>query len=182
MAEAFNKYFYSTLTHAPEEPLDAFTPPDSRMPVLDSLVLCGDDVYKVLLNLDPSKAPGPDGLPTMVLRTCARELTPSLCALFNLSLAEGKLPTEWKDALVVPVHKKGKKEDVTNYRPIPLLCVVYKVLKGLVHDNAHARRLSLQNKFVGSTLNSKSPLPVQSLKILRFIRTSVALAGLVILR
>ena len=55
------------------------------------------------------------------------------------------------------------------------------VLKGLVHDNAHARRLSLQNKFVGSTLNSKSPLPVQSLKILRFIRTSVALAGLVIL-
>ena len=55
-------------------------------------------------------------------------------------------------------------------------------LKGLVHDNAHARRLSVQNKFVGSTLNSKSPLPVQSLKILRFIGTSVALAGLVILR
>ena len=57
-----------------------------------------------------------------------------------------------------------------------------RVLKGLVHDNAHGRRLSLQNKFVGSTLNSKSPLPVQSLKILGFIRTSVSLAGLVILR
>ena len=57
-----------------------------------------------------------------------------------------------------------------------------KILKGLVHDNAHARRLSLQNKFVGLTLNSKSPLAVQSLTILRFIRTSVALAGLVILR
>ena len=55
-------------------------------------------------------------------------------------------------------------------------------LKGLVLDDAHARRLSLQNKFVESTLNSKSPLPVQSLKILRFTRTSVALAGLVILR
>ena len=55
-------------------------------------------------------------------------------------------------------------------------------LKGLVNDNAHARRLALQNKFVGSALNLKSPLPVQSLKILRFIRTSVALAGLVILR
>ena len=55
-------------------------------------------------------------------------------------------------------------------------------LKGLVHDNAHAHRLSLQNKFVGSTLNSKLPLPVQSLKILRFIPTSIALAGLVILR
>ena len=129
MAEAFNKYFYSTFTHAPEVPLDAFTPSDDRMPVLDSLVLCEDKVHKVLLNLDPSKAPGPDGLPTIVLKTCARKLTPSLCPLFNLSLAEGKLPTEEKDALVVPVHQKGKKEDVTNYRPIPLLCVVSKVLE-----------------------------------------------------
>ena len=59
---------------------------------------------------------------------------------------------------------------------------VNKSLKGRDHGYAHARRLSLQNKFVGSTLNSKSPLPVQSLKILRFIRTSVALAGLVILQ
>ena len=85
-------------------------------------------VYKELLNLTPSKAPGPGGLPTIVLTTSARELSPSLCALFNLSLAEGQLPTEWKDALVVPVHKNGKKEDVTNYRPISLLCVVSKVL------------------------------------------------------
>ena len=98
---------------APEVALDAFTPPEEGMPVLDSLVLCQEKVYKVLLNWDWSKAQGPDGLPTIVLKTCARELTPSLCALFNLSLAEGKLPTEWKDALVVPVHKKGKKEDVT---------------------------------------------------------------------
>ena len=64
-----------------------------------------------------------------MIKSCARELTPSLCALFNLSLAEGKLPTEWKDSLVVLVHKKGKKEDVTNYRSISLLCVVSKVLE-----------------------------------------------------
>ena len=83
----------------------------------------------MLLNLNPSKARGPGGLPTIVLKSCVRELTPSLCALFNLSLAEGKLPTEWKDSLVVLVHKKGKKEDVTNYRPISLLCVVSKVLE-----------------------------------------------------
>ena len=124
MEEAFNKYFYSTFMHASEVPLDAFTPPDGRMPILDSLVLCEDEVYKVLLNLDPSKAPDHDVFPTIVLKTCARELTPSLCALFNLSLAEGKLPPEWKDALVFRVHKKGKKEDVTNYRPISLLCIV----------------------------------------------------------
>ena len=42
MAEAFNKDFSSTSTHAPEIPLDAFTPLDEGMPVLDSLVLCED--------------------------------------------------------------------------------------------------------------------------------------------
>ena len=114
IAEAFNKYLSSTFTHAPEIPIDAFTPLDEGMPVLDSLVLCEDEVYKVLLNLNPSKAPGPGGLPTIAPKSCARELTPSLCVLFNLSLAERKLPTEWEDALVVLVLKKGKKEDVTN--------------------------------------------------------------------
>ena len=34
-----------------------------------------------------------------------------------------------EDALVVLVHKKGTKEDVTNHRPISLLCVVSKVLE-----------------------------------------------------
>ena len=57
---------------APEVPLDAFTPPDEGMPVLDSLMLCEDEVYKVLLNWDRSKAQGPDGLPTIALKTCAR--------------------------------------------------------------------------------------------------------------
>ena len=55
MAEDFNNYFYSTFPHASEVPFDEFTPPDGRIPVLDSLVLCEDEVYKVLLNLDPSK-------------------------------------------------------------------------------------------------------------------------------
>ena len=116
---------YSTFMHTYEVPLNAFTSPEGRMPFLESLVPCEDEVYKVLLNLDPSKFPGPHGLPTIVLKTCARELTPSPCVLFNLSLAEGKLPTEWKDALVDPLHTKGKKGGCYyNYRPI-FYCALY---------------------------------------------------------
>ena len=110
---------------APDVPLDAFTPPDEGMPVLVNLVLCEDKVYKVLLNLAPSKAPGPDGLPTIVLKTSARELSSSLCALFNLSLAEGQLPTEWKDALVVPVHKNQAKRRTLLTTDPSLSCALY---------------------------------------------------------
>lgn len=69
MAEALNKYFYSTFTHTPEVTLDAFTPPDERMPAIHNLVLYEDEVYRALLNLDLSKAPGPDVLPTIVLKS-----------------------------------------------------------------------------------------------------------------
>ena len=56
------------------------------------------------------------------------------------------------------------------------------ILKGLDHRYAHARRHALQNKFVGSTMNSKTPVLLQSFKIRRFVFTSVALAGPVILQ
>lgn len=43
------------------------------------------------------------------------------------------VPTEWKYALAVPVHKKRKKEEVTNYRSSSPLCVISKVLERCVY-------------------------------------------------
>ena len=43
---------------------------------------------------------------------------PSLCKIFNKSLQLGSLPSDWKLANVAPVHKKGAKDHVENYRPI----------------------------------------------------------------
>ena len=39
------------------------------------------------------------------------------------SWRNGKFPTEWKKASVVPAHKKGDKQSLKNYRPIFLLPV-----------------------------------------------------------
>ena len=124
MAEAFNKYFYSTFTYAPEIPLDALTPPDGRMPVLDSLVLCQDEVYKVLLNLDPSKAPGPDGLPTIVLKTCARDLTSCLAPSLIYLLRRVNYPPNGKTPLSSPFIRKEKRRTLLTTDP-SLYCALY---------------------------------------------------------
>ena len=124
MAEAFNNYFYSTFTHAPEVPLDAFTPPDDRMPVLDSLVLCEDEVYKVLLNLEPSKAPGPDGLPTIVLKTCARDLTPSLAPSLIYLLRRVNCQPNGQTLLSSPFIRKEKRRTLLTTDPC-LYCALY---------------------------------------------------------
>ena len=54
-------------------------------------------------------------------------LAPSL-TLFEISFASGHIPIQWKQGNVVPVHKTGVKSQVSNYRPISLLCIVSKVM------------------------------------------------------
>ena len=44
------------------------------------------------------------------------------------------MPVEWKKANVVPVHKKGSKSDVENYRPISLTCLVMKIFERIVKE------------------------------------------------
>jgi len=43
-----------------------------------------------------------------------------------------KLPEEWKESIIVPIHKKGNKTDCSNYRGISLLTTTYKILSNIL--------------------------------------------------
>ena len=127
-ADMFNKYFHSVFT-SPNTGNNLPDIPVFKHPNLGNFVFTNDEILEVLSNLDCSKAYGPDGISPVVLRRCAHELAPQLTALFNQSLRLGWVPTQWKDANVCPVLKKGRKEFVENYRPISLLSIVSKVME-----------------------------------------------------
>ena len=55
--------------------------------------------------------------------------------LFNISLREDNIPSEWKLAYIVPLHKKNDKTYVENYCPISLLGIVSKVMERCVLNN-----------------------------------------------
>ena len=93
-----------------------------------------ESVKKKLLNLNPSKAQGPDGIPPKILKELSEELSWPLCTLFNLSLETGVVPDDWKTAEVVALFKKGTKSDPGNYRPVSLTCITSKVLESLIRD------------------------------------------------
>ena len=97
------------------------------------------EVEAVLKSLDPNKATGPDEIPARILKETATTIAPSLCKLFNRSLGEGYIPSEWKLANVVPVYKKDEKDHVENYRPISLLCIISKVLERCVLNRINDR-------------------------------------------
>jgi sorting nexin-29 len=45
---------------------------------------------------------------------------------------EKELPHQWKESIVVPIHKKGDKTDCSNYRGISLLSTSYKILSNIL--------------------------------------------------
>lgn len=55
--------------------------------------------------------------------------------LLNLSLTSGKVPTEWKTAIVVPIPKIKHSHNVSDLRPISLLPLPGKILERSVHAN-----------------------------------------------
>lgn len=54
--------------------------------------------------------------------------------LFNAIIKTSSYPDVFKFAKVIPVHKKGELENLSNYRPIALLSVISKVLEILLKD------------------------------------------------
>ena len=63
-------------------------------------------VAQLLRQISPYKACGPDGLSARILHECADELAVPLDIICRLSVRSGVFPSAWKQANVVPVHKK----------------------------------------------------------------------------
>ena len=99
---------------------------------LDNVSVTSKLIKKVIMNIDLSKASGPDCIPVVVLKNCEPELSYILAELFNKCLKESCFPDCWKVSLVVPVSKNvGERSTAKNYRRDSLLSVVSKVFKKL---------------------------------------------------
>ena len=90
-------------------------------------------VNKVIMNLDLSKASGPDSVPVVVLKSCEPELSYILSELFTKCLKGSCFTDCWKVSLVVPVFKNiGETSTAKNYYLVILFSVVSKVFENFV--------------------------------------------------
>ena len=106
--------------------------------VIDEIVISCDDIYTLLLNLDPNTGMGADGIHSRLLKEIASEITVPLTIMYNNSLRTGSLPTEWLSSVVVPIYKKSFRYDPLNYRPISLTSVPCKVLEKAIVKHIYA--------------------------------------------
>ena len=67
-------------------------------------------VAKLIQDLKPGKAPGPDGIRKEDLMIDITQAAWCLTMIFNKSLEQGKLPLERKSANITPIHKSRANE------------------------------------------------------------------------
>ena len=78
--------------------------------VISSIDFGLDDIAKIIHNLDPSEAHGHDIINIRrILKICDSSANKPLQLIFQSCIKNGKFPSEWKKADVVPVRKKSDK-------------------------------------------------------------------------
>ena len=108
---------------------------ESKIPTMADIEISPNGVHKLLTHQNVNKAPGPDKLPTKILKLAATEISPALTKLFQISLNTGEVPRDWKEANIVPLFKKGDTHKAANYRPVSLTSITCKILEHIIHSN-----------------------------------------------
>ena len=66
-----------------------------------------------------------------MIKICDASICKPSELIIRSCLENGKFPTEWEKANVVPVHKKGK-QNLENYLPISLLHVTWEIFERIL--------------------------------------------------
>ncbi|KAK4810061.1 hypothetical protein QYF61_007225 [Mycteria americana] len=110
-------------------PLSRKTRTESR---INPPIIQEEAVNDLLCHLDTHKFMGPDGIHLRVLRELAEELAKPLSLIYQQSWLTGEVPDNWRLANVMPIYKKGQKEDLGNYRPVSLTSVPGKLMEQFI--------------------------------------------------
>ena len=81
-------------------------------------------IAKKIKKMKDNRSPEVDGIPPKLLKEIVEQIIIPLAKCFNLSLEEGIVPSEWKEANITPQFKKGSRNKPENYRPVSLTSVV----------------------------------------------------------
>lgn len=86
------------------------------------------------LNSCKKSAPGPDRVMYEMLKHLPPDTQKTLLSLYNAVWSSGKIPSTWKEAIIVPILKQGKDPSmVSSYRPIALTSCLCKVFEKMVN-------------------------------------------------
>jgi exonuclease III len=102
--------------------------------ILDKLEPASEDEVRKLITSSPTKSCNLDPIPTDLLKTCLEVLLPVVTKIVNLSLSTSIMPTNLKEAIILPLLKKANldAELFKNFRPVSNLAFISKIIEKVV--------------------------------------------------
>jgi hypothetical protein len=79
---------------------------NSDTPKLEDITFNEDDIINAINEIPLHSAPGPDKIPSILLKECKYQLATPLHILWRLSLDTGHIPKLPKEQTIIPIHKK----------------------------------------------------------------------------
>jgi hypothetical protein len=129
-ANALNSFFHKVFSKDDGSSLHIQT---KQVQGMDDFVIDSSDVLKSIVNLKDKITRTPEGVPPYVIKRITPAILHFLTFFFNESLKTGFIPSQWKQAIVVPVFKKGNKNQPNNYRPISLTSSFSRIMESILH-------------------------------------------------
>ena len=107
-----------------------------EIPTADPLVpeTSAFEVELAIDKLKSHKSPGTDEIAAELIKAGGGTICLEIHKLITSIWKKEKLPEEWKESIIVPIHKNGDKTDCNNYRGISLLPTTYKILSNILHS------------------------------------------------
>lgn len=133
-ADFFSKSFSETNVNSNQCKPDGIAPNS----VLHLRKVTLDDVKNAISQIKANMTMGPDNIPAFLIRDCAILLAYPLCIIYNMIIENSVFPDLWKLSKVTPIFKKGDNTDITNYRPITIICNFSKLLEIILYDPLYA--------------------------------------------
>ncbi len=130
--EILNQYFNSVFTKV--APDDNLKPDELVSPSLTSVFFHHSVVSEAVFKMKKNSAPGPDGQLPKIISMFSNQIGIPLSIIFNKSMESGDVPQDFKDSNIIPLFKKGKRTDPSNYRPISLTSVIGKLFERLIKN------------------------------------------------
>ena len=93
---------------------------ESKPPPMTDVFFDYLDLVQAIEAIPNGSSPGPDGIPTVMLKRAKVPIARMLYCLFRTSIDKGHIPDDLKHDFVIPVHKGGSRLLPEEYRPISL--------------------------------------------------------------
>ena len=141
VADAFNSFFVKKISDLKEK-IDPNLIKDPLEKIRDKMknknlslklkTVTAVIVKKLMKSMAKKKSKGNDGVPQDCLLMGQEVIAGPLTSIVNASIKKGIFPEQWKEAIVVPILKKGDSKDTSNYRPVSCLPAASKVLEKVI--------------------------------------------------